>query len=88
VVFTANIRKVVKMANKKTATTKRTSKSQSAENTTRTRPARGVKPDSNWGTPIEHYPGEPTGKRISEVGDLNEETLDRDAPYNKTYGRQ
>ena len=40
------------------------------------------------GAPIEHYHGEPNrGKRTGEPGSLEEETLDRDAPYNKTYGR-
>jgi hypothetical protein len=39
------------------------------------------------GAPIEHYHGEPNrGKKTGDPGSLEEETLDRDAPYNKTYG--
>ena len=38
------------------------------------------------GTPIETYKGDPDAERSSDVGDLEEETLDRDAPFNKTYG--
>ncbi len=38
--------------------------------------------------PIEHYRGERNrGAGIGPQGSLEEETLDRDAPYNKTYGR-
>ncbi len=40
------------------------------------------------GAPVEHYHVEPTGKTTGDPGSLDEETLDRDAPYNKTYGRQ
>ena len=37
------------------------------------------------GAPIEHYHGEPNrGKKTGDPGSLEEETLDRDAPYNKT----
>jgi hypothetical protein len=37
---------------------------------------------------IEHYRGERTrGKHTGEAGSLEDETLDRDAPYNRTYGR-
>jgi hypothetical protein len=40
------------------------------------------------GAPIEHYHGGPNrGKKTGDPGSLEEETLDRDAPYNKTYGR-
>ena len=40
------------------------------------------------GAPIEHYHGEPNrGKKTGDPGSLDQETLDRDAPYNKTYGR-
>ena len=39
------------------------------------------------GAPIEHYHGEPNrGKLTGDAGSLDEETLDRDAPYNWTYG--
>lgn len=40
------------------------------------------------GTPIETYKGDPDGVRIEDEGDLEEETLDRNAPFNKTYGIQ
>ncbi len=37
--------------------------------------------------PIEHYRGERSrGQQTGPLGSLEEETLDRDAPYNKTYG--
>jgi hypothetical protein len=43
--------------------------------------------DTGHGAPIEHYHGERNrGKLIDEPGSLDEETLDRDAPYNRTYG--
>jgi len=39
--------------------------------------------------PIEHYCGERySGRPSGEPGSLEDETLDRNAPYNKTYGRQ
>ena len=38
--------------------------------------------------PIEHYRGERTNEKTGELGDLEEETLDPAAPFNKTYGRQ
>ncbi|WP_437228938.1 hypothetical protein SH661x_001165 [Planctomicrobium sp. SH661] len=39
------------------------------------------------GAPIEHYHGEPTrGERTGSPGDLEEVTLDKNAPYNRTYG--
>ena len=41
---------------------------------------------SGRGTPIETYKGDPDAERSSDIGDLEEETLDRDAPFNKTYG--
>jgi hypothetical protein len=38
--------------------------------------------------PREHYRGERSpGIPVAEPGSLEEETLDRDAPYNRTYGR-
>lgn len=40
----------------------------------------------NVGAPIEHFHGEPTDKSTGDAGDLEEEVLDRHAPYNKTYG--
>jgi hypothetical protein len=43
--------------------------------------------ESEGGAPIEHYRGERTrGTHTGDPGSLNDETLDRDAPYNKTYG--
>lgn len=43
---------------------------------------------SDRGAPIEHFRGERNrGQHTGDVGSLNEETLDRDAPYNRTYGR-
>jgi hypothetical protein len=40
------------------------------------------------GAPIEHFRGERNrGQHVGDVGSLDEETLDRDAPYNRTYGR-
>jgi hypothetical protein len=45
--------------------------------------------DVHPGARIEHYRGEPhRSERTGEPGSLEEETLDRDAPYNKTYGRR
>lgn len=38
------------------------------------------------GTPIETYKGDPDAARSDEEGDIEKETLDRHAPYNKTYG--
>ena len=47
-----------------------------------------VKEAEDQGAPIEHHHGEPNrGKKTGDPGSLDEETLDRDAPYNKTYGR-
>jgi hypothetical protein len=44
--------------------------------------------DAELGAPIEHYHGEPNaGERTGDEGDVDLETLDRDAPFNKTYGR-
>jgi hypothetical protein len=37
--------------------------------------------------PIEHYRGERNRPQVLETGSLDEETLDRGAPFNKTYGR-
>jgi hypothetical protein len=40
------------------------------------------------GAPIEHFRGERNrGEQTGDMGSLDEETLDRDAPYNRTYGR-
>ena len=45
-----------------------------------------VHPDR--GALMEHFRGERTrGERTGEAGSLDEETLDRGAPYNRTYGR-
>ena len=43
---------------------------------------------SDRGAPIEHFRGERNrGQHTGDAGSLEEETLDRDAPYNRTYGR-
>jgi len=43
---------------------------------------------NDQGAPIEHYRGErSTGKQTGGPGSLEEETLDREAPYNGTYGQ-
>ena len=40
------------------------------------------------GAPIEHDRGEPgPHRRTGDPGDLEEETLDPGAPFNKSYGR-
>jgi hypothetical protein len=40
------------------------------------------------GALMEHFRGERNrGERTGDAGSLDEETLDRDAPYNHTYGR-
>lgn len=39
------------------------------------------------GVLMEHFRGERSRERTGEAGSLDEETLDRDAPYNRTYGR-
>ncbi len=36
---------------------------------------------------IEHYRGERNRPQVLDAGSLDQETLDRDAPFNKTYGR-
>jgi hypothetical protein len=46
------------------------------------------KKDCESGAPVERYHGEKTNKRVGGEGDLDEETLDEDAPFNKTYGRE
>lgn len=46
---------------------------------------------ANQGIPEEHYHGEEDPRSIenprASSGSLAEETLDKDAPYNRTYGR-
>ena len=60
---------------------------QSSEEKTKSRTAPATTPNKNNCAPIEQCHGETTSKHLTEQGDLDEETLDRDAPYNKTYGR-
>jgi hypothetical protein len=44
--------------------------------------------ESERGALIEHFRGERTrGEHTGDTGSLDEETLDRSAPYNRTYGR-
>jgi hypothetical protein len=44
--------------------------------------------ESERGAPVEHYHVEPTrGETTGSAGSVEQETLDRDAPYNRTYGR-
>ncbi len=38
--------------------------------------------------PVETYRGEARRTQVVDKGDLEEETLDSDAPFNKTYGRE
>ena len=75
------------MAKKTTKATTRTSKTQSAEDQAQTSRTRKSKQDNEQGPPIEHYHGERTSDHNTDQGDLDDETLDRIAPYNKTYGR-
>jgi hypothetical protein len=77
---------------KKTARahSKRKSTSRSAKPTAQAkRPDEKPRAEVDPGARIEHYRGEPhRSQRTGEPGALEEETLDRDAPYNKTYGRR
>ena len=73
--------------NKTTRTTKKVSKTQSTEDQVRTPRARKVTQDKKQDLQVEHNHGEPTEKHIVDEGDLDEETLNRNAPYNRTYGR-
>lgn len=62
-----------------------TRKTPASKATTKKSAPRSAKDDQ--GAPIERYHGEVTdGKRTGDPGDLDEETLDRDAPFNKSYG--
>jgi hypothetical protein len=55
----------------------------------RERAERGVpsREEEEHRVPIEHYRGERNRPQVLEPGSLDEETLDRGAPFNKTYGR-
>lgn len=45
------------------------------------------KPNGIEGAPVERFRGEVTnGERVGDPGDLEEDTLDKDAPFNKTHG--
>lgn len=49
---------------------------------------REVAVDCDVGAPIERYRGENGNRRTTgDLGDIELETLDPQAPYNKTYGR-
>ncbi len=55
-------------------------------------PTRAEEEPVNQGLPEAHYYGErkspAAGNPEDTAGSLNEETLDKDAPYNRTYGRE
>ncbi|MDB5347680.1 MAG: hypothetical protein JWP89_6057 [Schlesneria sp.] len=53
------------------------------------RPAKTDLDAHEEGAPIEKFRGErkPMAEHTGDPGSLEEETLDRDAPYNQTYGR-
>jgi hypothetical protein len=76
---------------KKTTTSrgKRTSKSHPTEQKTQNIPQDAKRDkDAERGAPVEHYHVEPNrGERTGSPGSVEEETLDRSAPYNKTYGK-
>ncbi len=62
-----------------------TKKSSSAKSRTATKPVSDDNIDQ--GAPIEHFRGERArDRKTGDSGDIEEETLDRDAPFNKTYG--
>ena len=56
------------------------------------RPTPRAQEPSNQGIPEEHYYGERTpgvtANPADVTGSLDEETLSKHAPYNRTYGRQ
>jgi hypothetical protein len=61
---------------------------------TKTSPAAGQGPmrpeeePTNQGIPEEHYYGERNSRTPGSPGDLEDETLSKDAPYNRTYGQE
>jgi hypothetical protein len=64
-----------------------TKKTESAKPHTPTKKPATTPENVDRGAPIEKYRGEITdGSRVGDPGDLEEETLDRDAPFNKSYG--
>jgi hypothetical protein len=71
------------------AKTKRTAKPRTAETRSQEKQsASESREDTPRGAPVEHFRGERNrGLETVEGGSLDEETLDRDAPYNRTYGR-
>lgn len=80
------------MTDKKTRATKqasnRPSSSPSSTDKTRSASGRKRKPERDLGATAERGEAEPLTRPIGDQGDLDDETLDRDAPYNKTYGRE
>jgi hypothetical protein len=81
----------MKMAKKTTtARVNRSAKSRSdAESTESNGPDVKREDEGVRGAPIERYRGEPNRQeRTGAPGSLENETLDRSAPFNKTYGRQ
>jgi hypothetical protein len=75
------------------AKSRQTTKTRSAQEPKQAKPVRVTRgesapPESERRLPREHYRGERgPGIPAVEPGSLEEETLDRDAPYNRTYGR-
>jgi hypothetical protein len=72
---------------KKAAKQTQSSNARSTEDNAKSRITRAAKPDNDQGAPIEHFHGEKNAKHVGDPGDLDEETLNENAPYNKTYGR-
>jgi len=77
-----------KQKTKQQATTrKRTIKKRQTPKTTANRTISAVEREDT-GAPIEHYRGERNDHGTTgDPGDIELETLDANAPYNKTYGR-
>jgi len=69
------------------ATSRPTDRKQKPKTTAKKRPAETTD-KGEIGAPIEQYRGERTQHGTTgDRGDIEEETLDSNAPYNKTYGR-
>jgi hypothetical protein len=87
-------------AAKTTAKVKRSAKPQVDQHPAKSNRSKASHPDvdtaeverdeiADRGAPIEHFRGERNrGQQTGDAGSLDEETLDRDAPYNRTYGQR